>query len=576
VEKNLFLAIVLSMAVLLLWQVFVLPPVPSKKPPVPTIPEATTQVTPAVSPTEAGAQPVSPSVQATGPQTVSTDRSAERVVVIDTPIYRAELTNRGAGLRSFQLKRYALAPHDKKTVEMVPQIDDVYNYFAASSEANKAEILQSLPAEFENLWLPYSVRVPQLTADGFALGHAIHQMDPGPDHIELKGTESARVAFRIDLPSGLSLVKTLTFHAETYLTDVNLQIRNAGTSALELTPEMVVTEGYRSSGIRPSTQYDHSIPVYGAEGRRNLPDIPDVGVQKHAESPQLDWVAMEDLYFFSSLIPHGEARTLLVEKTKELHFLRLLLRFDSLRLEPAQTTSIDLLGYYGPKEGQRLTEIGYNLDRIIDYGRYVRFLALPAVELLKFIYRVTGSYGLAIIVLTFVLKLVTYPLTSAQVSSMEKMKALAPELEKIKAKFKDAKDPERYNQEMMGLYKRHGVNPAAGCLPILIQMPIFIALYSGLLYTIEMRHTAFLYIPDLSTPDPYYLSPLLMGATMLLQSRMSPAPPDPSQAMMMKVMPIMFTAMFLFAPAGLVIYWLMNNVLSMGQQYLMRKRTRKA
>src|SRR5262249_24081811 len=155
------------------------------------------------------------------------------------------------------------------------------------------------------------------------------------------------------------------------------------------------------------------------------------------------------------------------------------------------------------------------------------------------------------------------PLTATQLRSMEKMKALAPELEKIRAKFKDAKDPERYNQEMMNLYRRHGVNPASGCLPLFIQMPIFIALYNGLLYSIDIRHTPFLYIPDLSNPDPYYLSPLLMGATMLLQSRMSPAPADPSQAMMMKMMPIIFTTMFLFAPAGLVIYWFMNNVLSM-------------
>jgi YidC/Oxa1 family membrane protein insertase len=205
-----------------------------------------------------------------------------------------------------------------------------------------------------------------------------------------------------------------------------------------------------------------------------------------------------------------------------------------------------------------------------------RFLALPAVAILRFIDRVTGSYGIAIIVLTLLLKVVTFPLTNAQLKSMERMKALAPEMEKLKAKNKDKKDPERFNQEMMALYKRHGVNPASGCLPVLVQMPIFLALYAGLLYSIELRHKGFLYIPDLSTPDPFYLSPLLMGVSMFWQTRMSPAPADPSQATMMRVMPIIFTAMFLFAPAGLVIYWLMNNLLSIGQQYYLRSRAKPA
>jgi YidC/Oxa1 family membrane protein insertase len=578
VERNLFLAIVLSMAVLMFWQFLFTPPMPVQRPSGPSAPGVAPSGDAPEFPVQRPERPVaglSPEAQPIPPP--STDRSEERIVVIDTPLYRAEVTNRGAGLRSFRLKRYDTRPKDANPVEMVPQVDDIYTYYAESSEADRLQVLQRLRTEFDNLWLPYSVRIPERQPDGQIVGHglAIHQIDPSPERFELAGTDSARLTFRLNLPSGLRLTKTLTFHAETYLTEVSLLVENPGTAALVVAPEIVVTDGYRSSGIRPSTQYDHSTPVYGADGKRHIPDIPELGAQDHVQRAKLDWVATEDLYFFSALIPQGQVQTLLLEKPAGLRFLRLLLRFDEFRLEPGQARDLSVLGYYGPKENDRLASIGYQLDRIIDYGMF-RFLALPAVEFLKFVQRLTGSYGVAIIILTLVLKVVTYPLTAAQLRSMERMKALAPDLERIRAKFKDTKDTERYNQEMMNLYRRHGVNPASGCLPILIQMPIFLALYSGLLYSIEMRHTAFLYIPDLSNPDPYYLSPLLMGVSMLLQSKMSPAPADPSQAMMMKIMPIMFTGLFLFAPAGLVIYWLMNNVLSIGQQYWMRNRTQKA
>jgi YidC/Oxa1 family membrane protein insertase len=565
VEKRLFLAIVLSMAVLMIWNILFVP-VPSG--PRRTPPGAADQ--PAVpgqapAPARAAAPGMAPE-----PGALSAESEPERSLVIDTPLYRAVVTNRGAAISSFQLKAYARKPRGDERVELVPQPEEMKDYFHEDyAEADKRLVLSRLSEEIRRIWLPFSLRLPEIP-DGLLLGQSTFQMEPSSGDLRLTGSETAQIRFRKDFDSGLSVIKTLTFHADTYATDINFEIRNSGTAPLAFTPEIVVTEGFRSTGIPQTGQYNVSSPVYGSAGKRRTPDIGNKDEQKITQAPNLQWAGYEDLYFFSTLLPGSRASTVLVEKTRVLGLIRVLVRFEPVQIDPGQSVPLTATGFVGPKEIDRLESFGHDLDRIIDYGMF-RFVAVPAVQILKFIHRVTGSWGLAIIVLTILLKIVTYPLTNAQLKSMEKMKAIAPELERLKARFKDAKDPERYNKEMMGLYKKHGVNPAAGCLPMLIQLPIFIALYNGLLYSIDLRHTAFLYIPDLSAPDPYFISPLLMGASMLLQMRLSPTPADPTQATMMKVMPILFMGFFLFAPAGLVIYWLMNNILSIGQQLYLRR-----
>lgn len=570
-DRNHVMAIVLSMAAVVIWSViFVRPPthVPQRGP--------GDMAVATRAPGDSTASTASSASEGTDAETLPpelpTDRSQERTVVIDSPLYHAELTNRGAALVSYRLKNYAETPKGSVGVEMVPQFDDVFTYFDKEyTGADKMTILPQLRSEFDKIWLPYSFRL----RERLDLGQVIHQMEAPAGPIVLKDQETAKVVFRFNEPNGASITKTLTFHADNYITDVELDLRNSGTKTIKVIPEMVVTEGYRRTGIRPSTQYDHSLPVYSGAGARHSPTMPKPPIEIAKEDhPSLDWIAVEDLYFFSSLIPEGSAHRLWVERTPVLGLIRLVLGFDEVEIPAGQTKVLNALGYYGPKENDRLVAIGHSLDRAIDFGRF-RFLALPAVDLLQAIYRFTGSYGLAIIALTILLKIVTYPLTAAQMRSMNKMKELQPEMERLKAKFKDAKDPERFNKEMMSLYQKHGVNPVSGCLPMLVQMPILFALYAGLLYSIEMRHTAFLYIPDLANRDPYFLSPLLMGGSMLLQMRMSPAPADPSQATMMRIMPIMFTGLFLFAPAGLVIYWLMNNLLAIGQQFLMQRRTKQ-
>jgi YidC/Oxa1 family membrane protein insertase len=221
----------------------------------------------------------------------------------------------------------------------------------------------------------------------------------------------------------------------------------------------------------------------------------------------------------------------------------------------------------------------YHLDEALNYGWFT-FLAKPLVSGLKFFYSYAGNYGVAIIILTILVKLLFWPLSQKSYKSMEQMKKLQPMVQKIKEKYGD--DRQRMNQEVMELYKTYKVNPAGGCLPMLLQIPVFLGLYQGLLNAIELRHAPFIahlpftdivWLADLSAKDPFYITPVVMGATMLLQQRLTPAPADPTQAKIMMFMPVVFTFMFLNFPAGLVVYWLVNNVLSIGQQWWMLRKS---
>jgi len=205
------------------------------------------------------------------------------------------------------------------------------------------------------------------------------------------------------------------------------------------------------------------------------------------------------------------------------------------------------------------------LELTVDYG-WLRVLAVPLFWVLNKIHEVVGNWGVAIIILTIIIKLIFYPLSAASYKSMARMKLLAPKLQRLKERFGD--DRQKMHEAMIELYKTEKINPLGGCLPIVVQIPVFIALYWTLLLSVELRHAPFvLWIHDLSAPDPYYILPVLMGATMFIQSWLNPAPPDPMQAKLMKIMPVAFSVFFFFFPAGLVLYWLVNNILSIAQQW---------
>lgn len=242
-----------------------------------------------------------------------------------------------------------------------------------------------------------------------------------------------------------------------------------------------------------------------------------------------------------------------------------------LRLNPGAREVVEFSAFAGPKEYDLLKSYGLKFEKAIDFGIF-SFIAIPMLKFLKMIYGVVQNYGIAIILLTLVIKIVTFPLTQKSMVSMKKMSSLQPKMQEIKDKYKG--DKEKTNQATMEMYKKEGVNPLGGCLPMVLQIPIFFALYKTLLLSIELQGAPFgLWITDLALKDPYYITPVLMGATMFLQQKMTPSTAtDPLQKKIFMYMPVVFTFLFLTFPAGLVVYWLTNNVLSIAQQYLINKK----
>lgn len=281
------------------------------------------------------------------------------------------------------------------------------------------------------------------------------------------------------------------------------------------------------------------------------------------------WMAFLQHYFLTAWIPEpGQTHQFQTNQRNNLYVMGFV--SPATVVEPGQSGEASAKTYIGPKIIDRLENVAPNLDRTVDFG-FLFFIALPLFMILDWFHGIVGNWGVAIILLTVLVKGVFFHLSATSYRSMARMRAVAPQLTRLKELYGD--DRQRMSQEMMGLYKREKINPLGGCLPILVQMPVFISLYWALFESVQLRHAPFvLWINDLSVMDPYFILPILMGASMFIQMSLNPTPPDPMQAKIMKMMPIVFTVFFLWFPAGLVLYWLTNNILSIAQQwYITRK-----
>ena len=297
----------------------------------------------------------------------------------------------------------------------------------------------------------------------------------------------------------------------------------------------------------------------------------DMQEGKLQESIRGGWVAMLQHYFIGAWIPPQDATnhfSLRQIGGQDLYVMGY--TSEPIVVEPGQSGSYKTSFYAGPKDQDTLAELAEYLDLTIDYG-FLWLLAKPIFTLMQWIHNVVGNWGWSIILLTVMIKLVLYPLSAASLKSMAKMRKLQPEMARLKDLYGD--DRQKMSAELMGLYKKHKVNPAGGCLPVLLQMPVFIALYWVLLESVEIRHSSFIFwLTDLSAKDPYFVLPLIMGASMFFMQRLQPMPPDPMQAKIMQIMPIAFTFFFMLFPAGLVLYWTTNNLLSMAQQVIVNRQ----
>jgi YidC/Oxa1 family membrane protein insertase len=299
----------------------------------------------------------------------------------------------------------------------------------------------------------------------------------------------------------------------------------------------------------------------------HLSDL-DKGKSDHVKQADNGWLAFVQHYFVSAwLPPQGPVRDFVTEKRPDGTYAGRLMIPAS--IAPGESARVSSPLYAGPQEQRRLSAAAPGLDLVVDYG-FLAIIAWPLFWLLEKYHALSGNWGVAIILLTVTIKLIFFPLSAASYKSMAKMKLVTPRLTKIREQY--AHDRQKMNQAMMELYKTEKINPLGGCFPILVQIPVFIALYWVLLAAIELRHAPFvLWIHDLSALDPYYVLPILMTATMVLQTKMNPVPPDPVQAQVMKFMPYVFSIFFFFFPAGLVLYWLVNNILSIAQQWQIQR-----
>ncbi|MEO5376912.1 MAG: membrane protein insertase YidC [Magnetococcus sp. DMHC-6] len=371
--------------------------------------------------------------------------------------------------------------------------------------------------------------------------------------------------------SGVEFNKTFSFQPNSYLLKVTDRVINRTKTPLTLYHyvHFLRTESL-PEGQNAMATADFQGPMGFLDGVRVVHSYEDIQKQDKTLDAKEGWAGFSDKYFLAALIPNNST------ELKQYYFdfdppaFRVGEVSGKVTLEPGKDDVVETNLFVGPKEIHVLEALKLKLERSIDYG-WFHFLAEPLVNVLLFFNHYLNNYGLAIIFLTITIKILFFPLANKSYISMNAMKKLQPKVEELKKLY--ANDKQRMNQEMMKLYQENKVNPLGGCLPIVIQIPVFFALYKVLFLSVEMRHTPFfLWINDLSVHDPYYILPLLMGVSMYIQSKMNPAPPDPIQAKVMSFLPLIFTFFFLTFPSGLVLYWLVNNVLSIAQQGYIIKR----
>ncbi|MEY4564753.1 MAG: hypothetical protein RLZZ618_4030 [Pseudomonadota bacterium] len=473
--------------------------------------------------------------------------------VVTTDLVKATIESHGGTLSHVELLLQRDNIDPTKNVKVLDQTSGVRLYLAQTAVA--AAGVGTAKPDFK---LPMTIA----PTSQFALKDGVDEL-----HVQL---ESADLG-------GLKLIKTYTFKRGDYVIGVKQELRN--TSAVPLSPQ-VYLQLVRDGNPPPGESKLYSTftgPVVHTDAERFMKlDFEKIanGKAEHAKSADNGWVAMVQHYFASAWLvgATGDVKmprdfySRLVDTNQ--YAVGMVVPVGT--IEPNQSKVFDARLFVGPQEEDKLKKLAPDLELVKDYGMF-KLLSEPLFWLLTFLHKILNNWGWAIVALVVVLKAAFYWLNAYAYRSMGKMKAVNPKIMEMRERLKDK--PQQLQQEMMRIYKEEGVNPIGGCLPILVQMPFFIALYWVLLSSVEMRNAPWIgWITDLSAADPYFILPILMTLSSLLQTWLNPTPPDPMQAKMMWIMPLVFSIMFFFFPAGLVLYWLTNNLLSIAQQYLINKQ----
>ncbi len=459
-------------------------------------------------------------------------------IKVKTDVVDAEIDTDGADLRSLKLLQHFSAEDKIKPVDLLEDKNSLV-YVAQSG---------LLGAGLPNHTTLFTADKQQAV------------LEPGQDHLD--------VTLRATTPGVVEVTKTFHFKRGSYVITIETAVRNL--SAEPLSPEAYF-QFLRVSKAPPGdprfvSTYTGPAVYTEATKYQKIPftDI-DKGKRDYPGTANNGWIAMLQHYFVAAWLPQpGLPREFFTRKVgNDLYTAGVILPMGV--IAPGATGSLLVPLYAGPQEGSKLKALAPGLDLTIDYG-WLTIIATPLFYVLSWIHGWVGNWGAAIILLTVLIKAIFFPLSAASYKSMARMRLVQPKMTRIKEQYGD--DKARMNQAMMELYKTEKINPLGGCLPMVVQIPVFIALYWVLLGSVELRHAPFVgWIHDLSAQDPFYILPLIMTASMLLQQRMSPKPPDPIQAKVMMYMPLAFSVMFFFFPAGLVLYWVVNNVLSIAQQW---------
>jgi YidC/Oxa1 family membrane protein insertase len=568
---RLIVALVLSIVVLLVYQALFAPKAPEERAPEqPGVTEEARQ-RPAETPSAERRVPEQPE-QEERREKISQGRPAARGeeapkagvryddVVVETPLYRAVFTTYGARLKSWELKNYK----DKVKMTALGRLVQglVGQILGKREDADSPPQPVDIVNTRELRELPLGIG---FTGQGMGYDEGIPYR-PSVQGLELReGEEDQELIFSWSGPSGLEIERHYVFSGASYRMDTVTVIRNAEQGRLiegsvELTWKGMVGEktGY----------YGFYGPVYYRDG--SLEKVKPKKLKSEAriiEDPE--WSGLNQDYFIALIYPVQGRHRLVLSSAGENQVTNEL--FTQIEVQPGEDESVGYRLFLGPKDRKLLANVGEKAKEAVSYG-WFSVLAIPILRILSFTHGFTGNYGVDIIILSVFLKILFTPLTHKSQQSMKEMQKLQPEIKRLQQKYKNNR--QQLNREMMELYKRRKVNPFSGCLPMLIQLPVFFALYRGLLSAIELRHSPFiLWIRDLSDKDPTYISPLLMGASMFIQQKMTAVPSaDATQAKMMTLMPIFFTFIFLNFPSGLVLYWLVTNILTIAHQAYINKR----
>lgn len=485
-----------------------------------------------------------------------------RLITVDTPLYRAVFHSSGGILRSFELKQYRTSMMDN-----APQVNLITDL--AAGQAPMGLLVDGAPTWTGSAW---AFEGNDLTLDELGQG-------------------TLRFSTEIN---GIRFLRELRFSGSSYTISEKLTVASAearqanlaftfGATSLATDMKPGVFARLKHAlfgGEEPKAEENQYNPTRVAWFQNNSFDeensVSDLTKGELVQG-KVSWMAVMNNYFMGAVSMADENASAKARYLDGVYHV--LIGRTNIGVAPGADATLECAYFLGPKEAKRLEDTPNNLDKALDYG-FFSIIAKPLVWLLDFFYGYVHNYGLAIVFMTVIIKILFWPLSQKSYKSMQQMKQLQPMMAKLREKY--AGDKEAMNREVMQLYKTYKVNPAGGCLPILVQIPVFFGLYQALLNAIELRHAPFIstlpftdiaWLSDLASPDPLLITPLVMGATMFLQQKMTPTPGDPTQAKIMMFMPLIFTVLFLGFPSGLVVYWLVNNVISIGQQWMQLRKT---